>query len=50
MEVKAIQSNCLDTLVVVDQICKRHNLRYYLVGGTGSQHFSGHSLSDTGQS
>ena len=34
MEVKDIQSNCLDTLVVVDQICKRHNLRYYLVGGT----------------
>ncbi|NMA75175.1 MAG: LicD family protein [Bacteroidales bacterium] len=34
MQAKEIQEILLDTLIVVDEICKRHDLRYFLVGGT----------------
>lgn len=33
-DIKKLHSKILDTLVAVDAVCKKHNLRYYIIAGT----------------
>ena len=34
IDIKEIQALGLDTLILIDEVCKKHKLRYYLIGGT----------------
>lgn len=33
-DIKKLHNKILDTLVAVDAVCKKHNLRYYIIAGT----------------
>ncbi|HBI93585.1 MAG TPA: LicD family protein, partial [Terrisporobacter glycolicus] len=33
-EVRNIQIKCLEILEIIDNICKRHNIKYSLCGGS----------------